>query len=452
MAVTLTGTSSGAQGLFNRLGVMGGRLVAHDTARAAIETAAATVLALFDGAGTPIRNTVDGLTNDAYQQTAQMGSWPAGLASDAAAVLIRMFDDDQPLPTRSVDYALAALEKQMLTATTSYVDPNTVAATVTQTSLTGNGVVVTSVKDGRGRNLENLLAERITLTCTDNTVSGSETIQALGEAEESDRLSHRWPRGSGSDETYTSVSPSGTDNLVPSGAFDTTDFTTNVPTGWSVIVGVAGTDIDDDTANEFAGDGCLKLVGDSATLSQLRVPITGLSSLTPYALNFWIKADVVPAAGALVVDLYDGSSVIADEATTNNTLSVDLTAITTGYVAKNVVFRLPEPVPAAVYLRIRLSTAVSTGSVIFIDSMAMVEMQQPSRDAGRVPYIAVFSGSTGWSTDDGNPNLTNTFKIECTNDRASDWQKLFDRFFDTGADGFILPSAGTTLINDSLIA
>jgi hypothetical protein len=451
MAVTLTGTSSGAQGLFNRLGVLGGALNDVNTARGTISTSASDALALYDGANTTIRDTVADLTGAALSQIDQLGSYPAQVAAIAADVLVEMFDADQPLPTKDVATALDSLEKQMLTATTSYVDANTISATATQTSLTGNGNVVLSVKDGRGRNLENLLAERLTMEVTDTTLAGSESITVRGEAAETDKLSHRWPRGSGANTTITSIDAAGAANLITNGAFE--DFTVaNTPDDWTISVGAAGTDILEDAADEFAGAKCLELVGDASTLIEIRQTIADLESLTNYALNVWIKADVVPAAGVLRVELYDGSAVIADEAATNNRLEITLSGITTSYVAKSVVFRLPEPVPASVILRVYLSTAMSSGSSIFIDHMAMAEMTQPSNDVGSVPHIAVFSGSTNWSLDDGDPSLLNTFKIETANDRASQWQDLFNKFFDTSATGYILPSSGTTLINDSLIA
>jgi hypothetical protein len=449
MAVVLVATTSGAQGLFNRLGVMGGAVNDINAARATVDTSASAALALFDGANTTIRETVADLTSAALSQIDQMGTYPSIVAAAAGDVLVEMCDADQPLSTKDVATALDVLEKQMLTATTHYVDANTVAAAVTQTSLTGNGNVVVSVKDPRGRNLENLLAERLTLEVTDTTVAGSETIQVRGEAAETDKLSHRWPRGSGASRPFTSIDASSATNEITNGDFETFAVA-DTPDDWTIEVGIAGTDIKE-SADEYAGDAALELVGDGSTLTELTQALTGLESLTPYALNFWLKADVVPAAGVLRVELYDGAAVIADEAATNNRLEIALSGISTSYVAKSVVFRLPEPMPATVQVRIYLSTAMSAGSSIFIDHLALAPMEQPSGALGAVPYIAIFSGSTPWSLDDGDPSLLNTFKIETTNDRASQWQELFDKFFDTGSSGYLLPIAGTTLVNDSLI-
>jgi hypothetical protein len=452
MAVTLTGTSSGNQGLFNRWGVLGGALNDVNTARAAIDVSASDALALIDGANTTIRNTVADLTSAALTQIDALGSYPDTLATIAGDLGVEMFDADQPLPSKDVPTMLDALEKQMLTATTSYVDANTVSATPTMTSLTGNGNVVCSVKDGRGRNLENLLAERLVLEVTDSTVAGSESIRIRGEESESDKRSHRWPRGSGAASDYTSIDAAGALNLLTNGAFE--DWAVaDTPDDWTLQVGAAGTDVLDNTAAEFAGDHCLELVGDGAILHELFIEVENLESLTNYAVNCWMKADVVPAAGVLKIEIANlAGSVIADEAGTNGELSITCSGLTTSYVAKSFTFRLPEPLPTGgVFLRLRFTTALSNGSSVLVDHLSLAEMQQPSNDVGAVPHIAIFSGSTPWSLDDGDPNLVNTFKIETANNRVSLWQELLDKFFDTSATGFILPTSGTTLINDSLI-
>lgn len=451
MAVTLTGTSPGNQGLFNRLGVLGGAINDVNAARAAIYASASDALALFDGANTTIRDAVSDLTGAALSQIAQLDSYPSVCSVCAADTGIEMFDADQPMPTRDVATFLDRLRKQMLTATTTYVDANTISATPTQTGLTGNGVIVASVKDGRGINLENLLAERLEFTCVDNTIEGSETIRVLGEEAEADRLSWRWPRGSGSNYALTSVDAMGSSNLLANGGFEL--FTVaDTPDDWEIVVGAAGTDINEETSVVFAGESALAIVGDGATLSQIRQELIGLESLTPYAVNFWGKTDSTPSGGAMRVDLYDGTDVINDEAGNANSLSIDLTTIGTDYVAKNAVFRLPEPVPATVYLRVRLSTALETAKIAYIDHLALAEMEQPSREVGAVPFLKVFSGSVGWSTDDGLPTLTNTFKVETANANESLWQQMFARMFGTPSTGFTLPTSGSTLINDSLIA
>src|SRR6185503_13961583 len=77
----------------------------------------------------------------------------------------------------------------------------------------------------------------------------------------------------------------------------------------------------------------------------------------PFALNFFARRDGVVTTGVITFDLIDGSgNVIADSASTNNTLAVAYTSLTTSYAAFNVVFRLPANAPTTVKLRMRPTT------------------------------------------------------------------------------------------------
>lgn len=453
MAVILT--DAGPYGLFNRLGLLGGLLNDTNTSRAAIALTIATeVLPYWEGTGNSAatKNTVIGLLPAGYAAQSSLSPYVSAIRTAALNTLIEMFDADAPLPKKDAQHALLALRKQMFTATTSRFEANSPTATYTGTSLTGTGNVVTCVKDGYGYTLENILAERLRMRVNQGTqTAGAERIQVLGEQAITDKLSHLWPAGSGSDATYTSLSPGGTaDELDGDGDFNT--FTVaNTPDGWSIITGAAGADILSEASTKYAGANGLEILGDGSTLSQIRRAVT-LEAQTNYAINFYCRMSTNPAAGVLTIDLYDGSGVINDEAGTANSFTVDLTTLGTTFVAKSGTFRLPDPVPTTVYLRVRLSTAITNTHSLFIDHMAMQEATQPDRtNLGATPYLAVFSGATNWSVDDGAFDGTTTFKVETLNGRTSLWQELMDKFFDTSKLGITFPTSGTDLIDDALI-
>jgi hypothetical protein len=71
-------------------------------------------------------------------------------------------------------------------------------------------------------------------------------------------------------------------------------------------------------------------------------------------------------------------------------------------------FRTPRVLPAAVYLRIRLSAALSVGTTLLVDHLAMAE---PTRLYQQGPYIAPFSASANVIKGD-------SFSIAVTNDRG----------------------------------
>lgn len=309
-------------------------------------------------------------------------------------------------------------------------------------SSVGNGVVIASIKDGQGRNLENALAEDIVAKVSSNTTAGAETGTLKGEdARGGDKVSHLWPAGSGASTSFTVLSPS-TKGFLTNGTFE--NFTANAPNNWDIDTGVAGTDILEETSTVYRGSGALEFDGDGSTLTGISQDLSSKSlvSRTPYPVHVRVKVDVAPAAGVLVVDLYDGSSVISDDQGDANSLSIDLTTIGTTYVAQTAVFRLPEPVPGTVKIRLRLSTALSNTSSVFIDDLLFGPAMTQVYAAG--PYVALVRGDTNFAVDDA-------FVITVTNAREGEFQELFDKLFQLPTK--LLPSAtgGSETIDDSLI-
>lgn len=204
------------------------------------------------------------------------------------------------------------------------------------------------------------------------------------------------------------------------------------------------------SANSYI-DRAVELDSDGAELTTLNRSVN-LSALSQYAFNCFMKADVVPAAGVITIDLVDGigGSVIADQAGTNNTFTITCSALTTGYVAKNGVFRTPKVLPPVVYLRIRISTAISTGTSVFVDQAALAEMDS-LYDGG--PEVKIFSGSERFTKAEPG-TLADYFTLAVANDRAGEFQEYFERVFDMAAKGQLLPSnaAGAETLADSLIA
>lgn len=204
------------------------------------------------------------------------------------------------------------------------------------------------------------------------------------------------------------------------------------------------------SANAYAGK-AVEFDSDGSQLTTLNQSVT-LQPLTQYAFCCRMLADVVPAAGVITVDLVDGigGTVIADEEGTNNAFTIDCTALTTSFTAQTGVFRTPRVLPAAVYLRIRISTGVSSGTSIFIDHAALGEMTELYAGG---PSAAIFSGKTPFRAGAGQV-LPDRFTLTATNDRAGEFQEWFDRNFQMREKGLLLPSntGGTETQADSLIA
>jgi hypothetical protein len=456
----VTVTFDGSGGLFTRLGKIGYALSVLNDFRGSTSADKLTkevldVLDEYASATTALRDAVDHLVS--ALPTAQQGlsGMTSALSTAATNTLIEQLYADvvangaalNPMRSRSLAEALDELVAQML-AGSKTVDANEPTITLAAGgSNAGNGNLVASLLDGQGRRLEYVLPEQLVALITSSTTAGRETWRVDGEPEIADKLSHLWPGGSGIQKTgitsLDAATESATQNLVANGDFE--DFTSNTPNSWTVSVGTPGTHIKEEATDKYKGAKALEYDGDASNLTAIYQALTvaSLASRTPYALNFWLKTDSVPAAGVLVVDLFDGTSVINDDAGTANSLSIDLTAITTSFVAKSAFFRLPDPVPATVRLRIRLSTALSNTSSIFIDHLALAK-STPLYTGG--PYVAFFSGATDWELDD-------KFTLAVANDFRGALATLCERLFSLRDKGIWLPSAtgAAETIADSLL-
>lgn len=204
------------------------------------------------------------------------------------------------------------------------------------------------------------------------------------------------------------------------------------------------------SAHSFVGK-ALEFDSNGSENTTILCPITGLEPLKQYAFNCWMKADVVPAAGVISIDLIDGSSQIDDEqAGGSNSLAISCPALTTSFVAKNFTIRTPRVLPDIVLLRITISTDISSGTSVFIDHAAIGEMTELYPDG---PWVAIFSGSTPFVKGSGQV-VGDYFTLTATNDRAGEFQEWFERNFAMRAKGLLLPSdsGGSETLADSLIA
>lgn len=205
------------------------------------------------------------------------------------------------------------------------------------------------------------------------------------------------------------------------------------------------------TAQVYAGGKSLILDSNGSTLDTLNQRLENLSPETAYAVSGQFLADVVPAAGVITIDLVDGigGTVIQDKQGVNNAFSFNGADLTTSWqhlsdlVSGEVVFRTPSVLPEVVYFRLRISTAVSSGTSVFVDDLALAQMAELYAGG---PLAKAFSGSVPFDVND-------TWTITVTNDRAGELQEWFNRNFDMAGKGLLLPSdtGGSETIPDTVI-
>jgi hypothetical protein len=425
---------------------------------------------------------------DAYRRSHQ--NYCNVLKRYATVILQQQVNEDFRLTSYTISAALLQLVNEMIgAAQTVKASVASVGAQTAYTGITnvGNVVIVGSINAGNGKVQEYLIPETVSFTCTADSVTGGTTANqerwtAQGQNAQFDQLSWDWPGGS------PGAAPSGVSTALPYGSGGSAQLTvvdatlnnaggnvlvnsgfetfttTNVPDNWTVLAGTAGTDFAKDTTIPYSGLADLKIIGGTGTGASLAQVFNTAPTPTlnaggtgykiqsfpdqNYAVNLFIKADVVPASGVVTVDLVDGTNTpINDDAGAANSFTITLSGISTSYVAKNGIFRLPVNPSAVVKLRIRASTVVPGGSNIFIDHVAMTPLA--GLNGSTLPYygggaqFAIFSGNT-------KPRVGDAYTIATVN-VAGGFQRLFQRFFGIVGLGMQLPSSGAPTILDSLI-
>jgi hypothetical protein len=159
-------------------------------------------------------------------------------------------------------------------------------------------------------------------------------------------------------------------------------------------------------------------------------------------MNLWAVVDVAPAAGEMEVALIDGvtGDYIEDDQGAENKYDIDLTALTTDHSAHSGSFHTPTTLPRAVYLRIKLTTPLSSGTSLFLDELCMV---QATRLYSGGPYLACFGGPLDFQLED-------YAEIAVTNDQTGLIHSWLHRLLDLGGKDILLPTSGTPSQADTL--
>jgi hypothetical protein len=392
---------------------------------------------------------VDGLNADAASHRLAQKAFLSRLQTYARNTVIEHVHSQYPLSTKNIANAIAELARRM-DLDTETVNGSTVSATSTAAGTNeGDGVAAVTVKNKYGDDSQYLFNESIILECNNDSqltgTEGRETFTVTGAAAESDTLSQDWPAGSAASGSLTALdAASTTSNLLTNGSFNT--FTVaNTPTSWTIQVGAAATDIfEAGNTDDYDGDNALEFTGTGGQpLSQIWQALTTLKPNTVYAYCYRAKRSTSLAAGVLSIDLHNGTSVIADDASTSNSTTKAYSALTTSYQAFTGFFITPNVLPSTVRLRVHISTALTSGESLFVDHLCLAAATQLY--TGGV-YAAIFSGATNFAKYD-----RFTLAVSST---LGVFQEYFERCFGMRTLGYQLPydGAGTESNPDSYIS
>ncbi len=346
--------------------------------------------------------------------------------------------------------ALRYLIDKMVTAA-AFIDQGTLPAVGAQTAAgwvtpTGNPVWIWSVKDAAGRALQYVYPETITVGVTADAQNGATagqepwTMSGLA-ANPAGILDPLWltsTYGSGASLTGQLIDPTisntggSTGNLTVNGGF-TTFTNTNYPDNWKFVTGVATTNFLNSSATKayYAGTGTpgagapgsLELLSAGGTKNEVYQQFgttlttgagTGGSPYpfvasavnnTQYVLFFAYQLKTAsPTNGTLTVRLCDSAgTTIADDAGTNNTLAIDLTAIAdTAWHTGSLVIRLPKVLTTNLPMSISFAftgTILDATNAVYLGGVGLSIAAQFYPGG---PFVVGFRGST-------NPNASGTY-------------------------------------------
>jgi hypothetical protein len=362
--------------------------------------------------------------------------------------------------TGTAPYALTFLRQSAVSASGASLTGGTTPAATWADGVqnnTGNPTVLATVIGPEGVALENVFAETMELAVTNDSglgaTSGREPYQVRGEVAASGVTSWDYPLGSGASTTASILDPAidNSDNMLTNAGGGWTFTTANTPDNWVIAVGTVGTTVLDGTAGTgyLAGTTkALKITGNGSQLTSLRQTFnstTGTKATVKaqdvLAVNCRIKISATAAAGVLNISLVDGSGVVInDDAGTANTITRDLTTLTTTYVDFGGWFRLPNQLPSTVKVQVYLTTALENAKSVYIDDLIIARGKELYT---RGPRIVAIRGLTPVVVDD-------QIDLVVANDMAGQFQIWADRWFDMRGLGIQLPSSGSPTISESL--
>lgn len=483
MAITLTGTG----GIWVRLGKIfqairsanrysgDGAITSASPDLDALGTSFTEVIAQYASNEQDLMNNLPTQRDGA--RTALSG-WKSALAKLASDTVIEQVHRDVTLVNKTLSAALTELIYQMAGVGGLYnpdndIDASTVSITTAAVSTikganTGNAVLVGSVKRPDSRDNELVLAETLDVICTSDNQSNSagraESWSVKGEPSITS-LDYRWPDGSGTSKTLTTVnsdSNNSSGNLLYNSTFNAFT-TTNTPDYWgSPLVGAYGTDIFEEAttvyrtsrkALKFTGTGGNPLSSIAQTFG-VTTPAVGTSGTsatlkpnTVYLFNCFIRKSAGLVAGVIEFSLVDGSNTqMTNAAGTDIKSTIAFGTLTTSFASFSGAFVTPNVLPTTGQkFRVRASTALTSGESVYIADLAFTEATNVY-NTGTGPYMAMFAGST-------NPIIGDAYTATVANNYAGDFQLMCDQVFGINALGLQIPSdtGGTETIADSLI-
>jgi len=192
----------------------------------------------------------------------------------------------------------------------------------------------------------------------------------------------------------------------------------------------------------YTGRG-ITLLGDGATNAELLATLPVLKTDTVYALT-WRQKVAAAATGQVrfAVVASPGGAVVNDSQGTANSVTVDVSTLTTSWAVGTLWIRIPASASQPLTLAIKATTPVQNAKTFCLDELVLQEAAATYKGG---PFLAAGHGNTP-------PLVTETWTITVANDRAGVLLEYLDRTLGLRDADIVVPTAGTTLIPNSVIS
>ena len=472
---------SASNGVFKRLGKLFGFAEALRADRVAILDQFESVIAEYGDAAASdgdYDNFIPSLLAGIEGHKNSLLPLMSSIRSDCSTTLVRMLDNDATLSRLVEGEAMLELTRQMRDESTpecvkrpsaGYVTLPTDGKGTAASSNTGNGIMVVSDM-ARVRHLTNALVHDMpsvkseTLRATITADSNSGTILETNERymikgqRSVGVFDQEWPKGSGLRGSGVVVSARKEhgrregENVLANSDYE--EFTSNVPDRWTRVTGTAGTHVEL-VADPYRGTNALKLSGDGSTNPNIKQELNNQTQSAglihpdcAYTITAAVKRNSTAPGVSLLITLRDSGGTILNNEVLDRACSLAVATgdMTTSYQLFTSTVFTPVSVGPNVVADIRFSGNVTNNSEVFVDEVTIAKMYQ---DKPGNPYYQMVSGATAFRREDEfTCAVTNNISSSNGGEIALD----FERFFQLGRQGLVLPSKTSPTIADSLIA
>jgi hypothetical protein len=483
MAITYTSTD----GLFTRLGRMMAFVKQVRQERTGIRTNYDSTMAAFTTNAS--RDLTPSMTQGIRRYEEYLQPVVSAISSDMNLTLLEMIDAETKMESYSIEKALLNLTRSMLadsktiaitntSSTKGYVtvpgSGTTLGRGTAGSSNTGNGVFIVTamspvrhltnatVFDMPSVKTETIRTTVVTDSNTRNILERQELYHVEGERRVNS-FSEEWPKGSGINSfgrSVTATQDHGSiegQNVCANSDFE--EFESNTPVRWTVAAGTPGTHIES-VADPYVGTNALKFSGDGSTTPRITQALDDQTASAgrihpdcAYTISAAVKTNGTAANAALLISLRDSSNTVLNDevAGRNCELSVASSTSTSYAIFTKTIFT-PKNISSGVYVDIRFDGNMDNNSEVFVDQVAIAKMYQ--HYPGSI-YYQMISGSTPFRNhDEFTTAVTNRIVVGSTSGGTSSDGELaleFERFYNLGARGLVLPSSTSANIADSVI-